>query len=80
MPGEVTLTHQIGKEFMPVTGGSQVAYVLLEAKPTEIMAQVRMPFSFSSTRIACANPIIPRFAAWYAAPEMSGTMPEIDAT
>src|SRR5947209_19749450 len=42
MPGEVTLTHQIGKEFMPVTGGSQVAYVLLEAKPTEMMAEVRM--------------------------------------
>jgi len=31
---------------MPVTGGSQVAYVLLEAKPTELMAQVRMPLNF----------------------------------
>jgi len=47
MPGEVTLTHQIGKEFMPVTGGSQVAYVLLEAKPTEMMAEVRMPLNFA---------------------------------
>lgn len=47
MPGEVTLTHQLGKDFMPVTGGSQVAYVLLEAKPTEMMAQVRMPLNFS---------------------------------
>ncbi len=46
MPGEVTLTHQLGKDFMPVTGGSQVAYVLLEAKPTEMMAQVRMPLNF----------------------------------
>ena len=47
MPGEVTLTHQVGKEYMPVTGGSQVAYVLLEAKPTELMAQVRMPLNFA---------------------------------
>src|SRR5918911_5416887 len=47
MPGEVTLTHQLGKDFMPATGGSQVAYVLLEAKPTEMMAQVRMPLNFA---------------------------------
>src|SRR5207302_752034 len=47
MPGEVTLAHQVGKEFMPVTGGSQVAYVLLETKPTELMAQVRMPLNFA---------------------------------
>ncbi len=47
MPGEVTLTHQLGKEFLPVTGGSQVAYVLLEAKPTALMAQVRMPLNFA---------------------------------
>jgi Ca-activated chloride channel family protein len=47
MPGEVTLTHQLGKEYLPVTGGSQVAYVLLEAKPTALMAQVRMPLNFA---------------------------------
>src|SRR5919202_587467 len=47
MPGEVTLTYQVGKEFMPVTGGSQVAYVLIEAKPTEMVAQVRMPLNFA---------------------------------
>ena len=47
MPGEVTLTHQVGKEYMPVTGGSQLAYVLLEAQPTEMMAQVRLPLNFS---------------------------------
>ena len=47
MPGEVTLEHQVGKDFMPVTGGSQVAYVLLEAKPTQMMAQVRMPLNFA---------------------------------
>jgi Ca-activated chloride channel family protein len=47
MPGEVTLAHQLGKDFMPVTGGSQVAYALIEAKPTELMAQVRMPLNFA---------------------------------
>ncbi len=47
MPGEVMLTHQVGKEYMPVTGGSQLAYVLIEAKPTEMMAQVRMPLNFA---------------------------------
>jgi Ca-activated chloride channel homolog len=47
MPGEVTLAHKLGKDFMPVTGGSQVAYVLLETKPTELMAQVRMPLNFA---------------------------------
>lgn len=47
MPGEVTLTHQVGKEYMPVTGGSQLAYVLFEAKPTEMVAQVRMPLNFA---------------------------------
>jgi Ca-activated chloride channel homolog len=46
MPGEVTLAHEVGKDFMPVTGGSQVAYVLVEARPTEMMAQVRMPLNF----------------------------------
>jgi len=47
MPGEVTLTHQVGKDYMPVTGGSQVAYALVELKPTELMAQVRMPLNFA---------------------------------
>ncbi|GAC1364858.1 MAG: VWA domain-containing protein [Ktedonobacteraceae bacterium] len=47
MPGEVTLAHQLGKDYMPVTGGSQLAYVLLEAKPTALMAQVRMPLNFA---------------------------------
>jgi len=47
MPGEVTLAHQVGKDYMPVTGGSQVAYVLVEARPTEMMAQVRMPLNFA---------------------------------
>src|SRR5437667_8722293 len=47
MPGEVTLVHQLGKEYMPVTGGSQLAYALIEAKPTSLMAQVRMSLNFA---------------------------------
>jgi Ca-activated chloride channel family protein len=47
MPGEVVLTHQVGKDFMPVTGGTQLAYVLVEMKPTEMMAQIRMPLNFA---------------------------------
>ena len=47
MPGEVTLAHQLGKDFMPVTGGSQIAYALLEAKPSDLVAQVRMPLNFA---------------------------------
>src|SRR5258707_6035466 len=47
MPGEVTLAHQVGKDFMPVTGGSQVAYALVETRPTEMMARVRMPLNFA---------------------------------
>src|SRR5438128_2004675 len=47
MPGEVTMEHQVGKDYMPVTGGSQVAYVLVEATPTAMMAQVRMPLNFA---------------------------------
>src|SRR5258708_32942583 len=45
--GGVTLTHQVGKKYMPVTSGSQVAYVLLEVKPTKLMAQEPMPLNFS---------------------------------
>src|SRR6202045_1455835 len=47
MPGEETLAHQAGKEFMPVTGGSQGENVFLETKPTELMAQVAMPLNFA---------------------------------
>src|SRR5258707_89062 len=47
MPGEVTLAHQVGKDFMPVTGGSQVAYALVEAQPIEMMVRVRKPLNFA---------------------------------
>src|ERR1700693_4258198 len=47
MPNEVALIHQVGREYMPLADRSQVVYVLIEAKPTELMAQVRMPLNFA---------------------------------
>jgi Ca-activated chloride channel family protein len=47
MPGEVALQVQMGRERMPATGGSQVAYLLVEAQPTQALAQVRMPLNFA---------------------------------
>ncbi len=47
MPGEVVLEHQVGRAFMPLADKSQVAYIVLQASPTELMAQVRMPLHFA---------------------------------
>lgn len=47
MSSEVALLHQLGRDRMPVTDRSQVVYVLLEASPTELVAQVRMPLNFA---------------------------------
>jgi Ca-activated chloride channel homolog len=47
MPNEVALIHEVGREYMPLADKSQVAYVLLEASPTERMTQVRMPLNFA---------------------------------
>src|ERR1700757_4916212 len=47
MSGEVSLLCQVGRERMQVTGGSQMAYVLVEARPNESVAQVRMPLNFA---------------------------------
>ena len=47
MAGEVTLICQVGRDRMPLTGGSQVAYVLVEARPNETASQVRMPLNFA---------------------------------
>src|SRR5579884_2190770 len=47
MAGEVALIHEVGREYMPPADMSQVAYVLLEASPTEAVAQVRMPLNFA---------------------------------
>jgi Ca-activated chloride channel homolog len=52
MAGEVSLICQVGRERMQVTGGSQLAYVLAEARPTASSAgggagQARMPLNFA---------------------------------
>ncbi|HEV8193838.1 MAG TPA: VWA domain-containing protein, partial [Ktedonobacterales bacterium] len=47
MSGEVSLLCQVGRERMQVTGGSQMAYVLVEARPNESAVQVRMPLNFA---------------------------------
>ena len=47
MPGEVALVHQVGRAYMPLVDRSQLVYVLVEASPTEVMAQVRMPLNFA---------------------------------
>src|SRR5262245_23695714 len=46
--GEVSLICQVGRERMGVTGGSQVAYVLVEARPNTAAApQTRMSLNFA---------------------------------
>ena len=47
MAGEVNLTVSINKEHLPVTGGQQLSYVLIEAKPTAVVANVQMPLNFA---------------------------------
>ena len=47
MAGEVSLICQVGRERMQVTGGSQIAYVLVEARPSATMTQTRMPLNFA---------------------------------
>ena len=47
MSGEVSLICQVGRERMTVTGGTQVAYVLVEARPSAAVVQQRMPLNFA---------------------------------
>lgn len=47
MSGEVSLICQLGRERMAITGGSQMAYVLVEARPSATTAQTRMPLNFA---------------------------------
>lgn len=47
MASEVALLHQLGRDIIPVTDQSQVVYALVEAHPTELVAQVRMPLHFA---------------------------------
>jgi Ca-activated chloride channel homolog len=46
MPGEVQLNVQTHNTVFPVTGGQQLIYVLIEALPTEVVANVMMPLNF----------------------------------
>jgi Ca-activated chloride channel family protein len=47
MAGEVRLTVQTNKTMFPATDGQQLAYVLVEAAPTDAVADVQMPLNFS---------------------------------
>jgi Ca-activated chloride channel family protein len=43
MPGEVNLRATLARPVMPAANTPQIAYLLLEAQPTQVMAQVRAP-------------------------------------
>ncbi|MBM4026036.1 MAG: VWA domain-containing protein [Planctomycetes bacterium] len=47
MAGEVNLTCTLGKPNVPVTNTPQLAYLLIEARPTGAVANVQMPVNFS---------------------------------
>jgi Ca-activated chloride channel family protein len=47
MPGEVQVTVQTNKATFPATGSRQIAYVLIEAMPTDAVAGIQMPLNFS---------------------------------
>lgn len=47
MAGEVTLRATLARPFLAATTTPQVAYVLLEVQPSQVVAQVRMPVNVS---------------------------------
>jgi Ca-activated chloride channel family protein len=47
MAGEVNLRATLARPFLAVTNTPQVAYLLLEIQPTQMIAQVRMPVNVS---------------------------------
>ncbi len=47
MAGEVSLNCQVGRERMTVTGSSQLAYVLVEARVSDQATQTRMPLNLA---------------------------------
>src|SRR6266498_3900625 len=47
MAGEVNLRATLARPFLPITGSPQVAYLLIEALPSQVVAQVRMPVNVS---------------------------------
>jgi len=47
MAGEVSLICQVGRERVQATGATQMAYVLVEARPSDVQVQTRMPLNLS---------------------------------
>ena len=47
MAGEVSLICQMGRERMQATGGAQMVYVLVEARPNDAAIQTRMPLNLA---------------------------------
>jgi Ca-activated chloride channel family protein len=47
MPGSVRLSHLLARPTLAAAGTPQVAYVLIEVAPAEVLAQVRMPLNIS---------------------------------
>jgi len=47
MAGEVNLRATLARPFLAITGSPQVAYLLIEALPSQVVAQVRMPVNVS---------------------------------
>ena len=47
MAGEVTISPTLAREYLPATDTPQVAYLLLEVTPGQIVAQVRVPVNVS---------------------------------
>lgn len=47
MAGEVTLRATLARPFLAATTTPQVAYVLIEVQPSQVVAQVRMPVNVS---------------------------------
>ena len=44
---EVTMSAQLNKTSIYMTGQAQLLYALIEAQPTETMTQARLPLNFS---------------------------------
>ncbi len=47
MAGEVSLICQVGRERMQATGSTQMAYVMIEARPSDVQVQTRMPLNLA---------------------------------
>jgi Ca-activated chloride channel family protein len=47
MSDEVTLTCQLGRDRMTITGGNQKAYLLVEARPSDAAPALRLPLNFA---------------------------------